>query len=291
MREIKTIDGIEFENFSLDGEVGFIEPTHQYKLMNNPDFKFNSVTTLLKQYEEHFDMEGTAIKCSKNKNNKEYYGRDPQEIMEEWREKGRVASEMGTRLHNYGEDLLNKVEKPADIPDSPKTKWVDLAVQELWDNGYELAITELLVYSEELALAGQSDILLKKNIGGETYYQIYDWKFLNKPIQKKSYYNRFKRTYKKMSGPFKHLMDCNWIHYSIQLAIYQTLSGDPGRVTEKVLVVVQDGGYDFVPCYPMRVFWDHNNELQAVYEVWNGKWYDSRTDALYKRKPADIVGL
>jgi hypothetical protein len=120
---------------------------------------------------------------------------------------------------------------------------------------------------------------------------IYDFKFLKDPIKKKSIYNTRTRKFNKMLGPFKYLDDCNWIHYSIQLAIYQTLTGDPKKIKEKVLVVVTKDGYEFVPCYPMRVFWDHDNKLQAIYEVWNGKWYDSRTNRLYKNKPTDIEGL
>jgi len=92
-----------------------------------------------------------------------------------------------------------------------------------------------------------------------------------------------------MTGIFKHLMDCNWIHYSIQLAIYQTLTGDPQRIREKVLVCVYDEWWEYVPTYPMRVFWDSNNNMQAVYETRKGV-YDSRTDKLGRKWPDDIKG-
>jgi hypothetical protein len=68
------------------------------------------------------------------------------------------------------------------------------------------------------------------------------------------------------------------------------MSGDPEKIKEKVLVVVYDDKYEFVPCYPMRVFWDTNNNLQAVYEIYNGKVYDSRVDVLLDKWPDDIKG-
>lgn len=284
---MRNVDGNEYDNISTDKAVGFIEDTHKYVLIEEPELQFNSVTTLIKEFEnEEFISEEKALECSLNKKS-QYYGREVDDILREWRE----ASEMGTRLHSYGEALLNKVNKYV-IPESPKAQWVPKIVEFLFESGYEVAITELLVYSVELKLAGQSDIILKKkNKEGVYDYMIYDWKFLKEPIKKKSYYNRMKGGYKKMSGPFKYLSDCNWIHYSIQLAIYQTLTGEPERVKEKVLIVVNEDKYEFVPCYPMRVFWDNNNELQAVYEIWDGRWYDSRYDSLYKSKPRDIRGI
>lgn len=289
MREKLEVNGIVLDNISMDKRVGFIEDTHTYIMLDNDDFEFNSVTTLIKEFEyEEFIPEDVARRVTKEKKS-QYYGRDYKEVMEEWVE----ASRMGTRLHEYGEKLLNgETVAEEDIPNSPKAKWVPILIQEIKSKGYELARTELLVYSEELRLAGQSDIILKrKRPGSDDYdYMIYDFKFLKDPLKKKSYYNPVSRRYKSMSGPFRYLQDCNWIHYSIQLAIYQTLTGDPSRIIEKVLVVVNENGYEFHPCYPMRVFWDENLELQAVYETWDGMYYDSRMDCKYKQKPTDIVG-
>jgi len=289
MRGLVEVNGRQLDNISLDKKVGFIEDTHTYIMLDDAQFKFNSVTTLIKEFEyEEFVSEDVAKRVVKNKNS-QYFGRDYLEVMEEWVE----ASRMGTRLHDYGEKLLNgEIVKEEDIPNSPKAKWVPILIQDIKSKGYELATTELLVYSVDLQLAGQSDIILKKKRpNSEEYdYMIYDFKFLKDPLKKKSYYNPISRKFKCMGGPFRYLHDCNWIHYSIQLAIYQTLTGDPVMVTEKVLVVVNENGYEFHPCYPMRVFWDENNQLQAVYETWDGMYYDSRMDCKYKQKPRDILG-
>lgn len=282
---------MKYDNMSIDGRVGFIERGHKYVLIDNPKLKFSSVTTQLKKYHEKFDAERLSNEVSQ-KEGSPWFGMNPEDIRAAWSAKGQKASGEGTRLHSYGEDLLNGKEVIA--PDLPKAKWVPKAIDDIFNKfGYELAKTELLVYSEILQLAGQSDIILKKkwHEDDEDYsYAIYDWKFLSNPVEKKSFFNPRTRQYKKMFGPFKHLLDCNWIHYSIQLAIYQTMSGDPGKIKEKVLVTVYDDSYEFVPCYPMRVFWDTNNNLHAVYEIFNGKVYDSRVDKLLDKWPEDITG-
>ena len=281
---------MEYDNQSIDGKVVFYEEGHKYKMLEDDDFEFNSVTTLIKQYYEEFD----SVKFSELVSKKEtspYFGLDPAEIRKMWEKKAEKAAKEGTILHAYGEDLLNgKDVKP---PVLTKARWVPKAIKDIYETlNYKLAKTELLVYSELLHLAGQSDIILKKKWGeDEDYsYAIYDWKFLSKEIERKSYYNPYTKTYKKMMKPFHHLLDCNWVHYSIQLAIYQTMSGDPARIKEKVLVIVYDTKYEFVPCYPMRVFWDADKQLQAIYEVYNGKIYDSRVDKLLDKWPTDIKG-
>lgn len=287
---------MRYDNVSVDGKVGFKEIGHKYSLLTNDKFKFKSVTTIIKDYHEKFDELYHADRMSKKKTSV-YYGKDPKDIIDLWKRKAKKAADEGTLLHAYGEDLLNN-KKDLTVPKHlVKSKWVPKIVTKLYNDGYKLAKTELLVYSEVLNLAGQSDILFKKLSGHtdidkkEIYdYFIFDWKFLGKKIEMKSYYNPYTRQYKKMMKPFHHLLDCNWIHYSIQLAIYQTLTGEPSRVKEKVLVIVNDDEYNLVPCYPMRVFWDESKQLQAVYEIFNGKVYDSRIDKIINKWPGDIKG-
>lgn len=294
MREPITIEGVQYDNLSPDGKVGFIEEGHIYRYFPDPDFKFTSVTTIIKDYEEEFDEFLQSERCSKNKRKPQYYGRPPEDIRKEWSDKANAASSMGTLLHDYGEKLLNGEDVPAEhIPDSPMAKYVPELVKDLWGQGYELDMTELLVYNTYLGYCGQSDIVLKKKLSDGKYKKmIYDFKFLSKPIQKKSFFNPRTRKYKYMSGPFKWLMDCNWLHYSIQLSIYQTLAGQPqDTFTEKVLVVVTKDGYEFVPCLPMRVFWDDKKQLQCVHMTYKGEWYDSRTNRFYKDMPSIPDGI
>jgi ATP-dependent exoDNAse (exonuclease V) beta subunit len=109
-------------------------------------------------------------------------------------------------------------------PDLAKTRFVEDLHKELTSK-YVLAKTELL-YSLELRMAGQVDLLMRNE--DSTEYHILDYKFIKEPLEK-SYYNRFTRKYKMMSGPFSRLMDTNYSHYSIQLEIYRYLMGAVGR--------------------------------------------------------------
>ena len=281
---------MEYDNASLDGNVIFFEKNHKYKFIDDPDQEIISVTTYLKNFHEEFDTKRISKDASMKKGSI-YFGMSTGDIQEMWRKKAYKGSSEGTMLHSYSEDIWNG--KVTSAPALTKAQWVPQAINDMRTKfGYELAKTELLVYSRVLQIAGQSDMILKKKWGNdENYsYAIYDWKFLSKELEKKSFYNRSTRQYKKMFHPFHHLLDCNWIHYSIQLAIYQTLTGDPSMVKEKVLAIVYDDKYEFVPCYPMRIFWDTNNTLQAVYETFNGKYYDSRVDKILDRWPGDIAG-
>jgi ATP-dependent exoDNAse (exonuclease V) beta subunit len=105
-----------------------------------------------------------------------------------------------------------------------------------------LAKTELLVYSLELRMAGQVDLLMRNE--DSTEYHILDYKFIKEPLERKSYYNRFTRKYKMMSGPFSR-MDTNYSHYSIQLEIYRYLMGAVGRKVKTTYGCYSEG-YELV---------------------------------------------
>jgi hypothetical protein len=311
-KDVKMSNGevMTFDNMSPDGKVGFLDKDHVYINIDRPTQPYSkSVTGLIGLYYDKFDPIEQAKRVVKNKRNLTYYGRDWKEVMEEWVALGKEAADMGTQLHAYGEALLNN-DTSITPPDSPKAQYVPIIVHELLkEQEYELAKTELLVYSDLLDLAGQSDIILKKGYINEDSlenknlikrkfppiteydYMIYDWKFLSKPLEKKAFYSHKKRSFKMMKGPFKYLHDCNWIHYSIQLAIYQTLTGMPKKIKEKVLIVVNDDGYEYVPAYPMRVYWDTNHKLQAVYETYYGKWYMSEYGKMFNEKPEGLEGV
>ena len=81
---------------------------------------------------------------------------------------------------------------------------------------------EYLIYRTSsdgvLKVAGQIDLLVKD--GNDIY--IYDYK-TNKEIKQKSYFNRNKKSYECMKFPLNNVMDCNYMHYSLQLSLYAYL--------------------------------------------------------------------
>ena len=81
MRGKVEVNGRVLDNISIDNKVGFIEDTHTYIMLEDDTFKFNSVTTLIKEFEyEEFIPEDVARRVVKDKKS-QYYGRDYKDVM------------------------------------------------------------------------------------------------------------------------------------------------------------------------------------------------------------------
>lgn len=69
-----------------------------------------------------------------------------------------------------------------------------------------------------LRIAGQIDLLIKD--GNDIH--IYDWK-TNKKLDQKSYFDSKTKKYQMMKFPLNNVMDCNMMHYTMQLSTYAYL--------------------------------------------------------------------
>ena len=162
---------MKYDNVSIDGKVGFIEEGHKYEVVDGEPIQFTSVTTLIKDHYEEFDEDKRSKKKSESSDPK-YAGKSPDEIKKMWRDNATQKSGEGTILHEYGQHLLDyrSLKEGGKLPKAPelvKARHVPVIVDDLLLR-YELAKTELLVYSEKLKIAGQSDIILKKVKDGKT---------------------------------------------------------------------------------------------------------------------------
>lgn len=276
--------GMECQNLSPNGKVLFIEEGHKYyhedDIINgvltsfeDSKYAFRSPTGLIAEFYEHFDTIPQAKKYVKRHKLSITW----EQLVHAWDMLGIIASDEGTVLHGYGESLFNKWPMPR--PDLLKATYVDNLYKHLTSR-LKLAKTELLVYSDVLRLAGQVDLLMK-NEDSSKYY-ILDYKFLREPLEMKSYYNRFTRKYKMMTGPFNRLMDTNFFHYSIQMELYRYLMGSVGnKVVAKKLMVVTKDGYNLVEGHPMKIWVNTDGILHARYPHYKGKIYDSSKDPEY----------
>lgn len=283
---------IECQNLSINGRVFFLEDGHKYYHeddaqdntvlpFENSKYAFRSPTGLIKDFHEEFD---TILEAKK------YVIRHKlaitwEQLVFAWEMLGDLASFEGTTLHGYGESLFNKWGMQP--PELNKTRFVEALHKELTSK-YVLAKTELLVYSLELRLAGQVDLLMRNK--DSTEYHILDYKFIKEPLERKSYYNRFTRKYKMMGGPFSRLMDTNYSHYSIQLEIYRYLMGAVGRkVKTKRLMVVTPEGYELVSTIPMKIWATKDGIMHAKYIHYKDKIYDSSKDPVYLENPYRLI--
>ncbi|MCK5788251.1 MAG: hypothetical protein KAH32_04605 [Chlamydiia bacterium] len=295
---------LEVDNVSPDKKVIFLEQGHHYfhiddiidnKLVafKKSKYEFKSPTGILSAFKEKFDSERISEQYVKKHN----LDISALELRKQWEEKARVASDRGSKLHAYCESIYDKWDFGS-IPDEPQARHAEDALRVLESGGWKLIQTELLVYNTKLKLAGQVDLLLKKRFKDSkgnkvTRMGIFDYKFLKEPIQKKSFYNYSTKKYKMMTGPFKHLMDCNYFHYSIQMELYRMLMGKAGKkVARKTLVIMTEDDYNFVEGYDMKIWVDNFGTLQAKYKLPRGDMYDSSKDEKYDRdEPYQIINI
>ncbi len=191
----------------------FDEPSHTYTVNGTHD-GYISVTKFLHCFFPHFDPIKIIrkMRAGANWKSSKYYGRTDQEIMDEWNENGRQASEAGTKMHLAIEQFLNDAEYliPADVKATPEWRYF----QKFWsDFGGDLEPyrMEWEVWVEEIKLAGSIDGVFRRKSDGK--FLIYDWK-RSKEIKSDNPFG---------SGlpPVEHLPDTNYWHYTLQLNVYR----------------------------------------------------------------------
>ena len=192
-----------FMNHILDNGIVLNEELHEYRLIDRPEASFTSVTTYVEHFFEGFDALKIATKLVNN--HPKYSDHTVESLMAEWK----ATADYGTRVHHEIEKWIKERIEPEDKKAIHGRDW--LAQYELRSDMDVLS--EVIVYSTELSIAGTVDILAKDNATGE--YDIIDWK-TSKKIETASY--------RKKMGTHpstRHVMDCNFYHYSLQLSLYR----------------------------------------------------------------------
>lgn len=212
------------------------------------DVKYISVTTLIGKYEQPYDKEFWSfykaierlITADQFKTQKkmlletkrvnvqhfcdlfeltnEQILEMQQTVLNEWDVTNKESTERGTRIHAEIENSFYK---------TPKCDLKKYGLQGEFNcqkGNYKLldekgVYPEYLIYFETqdkiLNIAGQIDLLIKD--GNDIY--IYDWK-TNKKLDSKSYYDGKSKKYVSMKYPLLKIMDCNLMHYTMQLSTY-----------------------------------------------------------------------
>jgi len=185
-----------------DKNIILIEDIHEYRLLDNPDAEFTSATTFVKLFFRPFDKIGIANNLTSTHN--KYMHLSPEELVREW---DKIAEE-GTAIHNEIENYINDKTEPTKIKSKHAVQWL----KSYASDRYEF-LSEIIIYSEELEIAGSIDVLIHDKKNGT--YKMLDWK-TNKKIDTKSY-NQKMGTHPATAN----LMDCNFTHYSLQLSLYR----------------------------------------------------------------------
>lgn len=231
-----------------NGNIAFIEETHKYFDVTNPDAKFTSVTTMIHEYTQPFDKEFWSAYKALEKllpkdvwnvekksllNSKKFdkvlldlhsisendFNREQQGILDEWDNENRKSCERGTKIHADLENSFYQKKKDIDISKFEiggkfecRKDYSELDIE----NGvYPEYLISRVSEDGKLRIAGQIDLLVKK--GNKII--IADWK-TNKKIETKSFFNNKTKTSVKMKFPLNNLDDVNYWHYTLQLSTY-----------------------------------------------------------------------
>jgi len=235
-----------------NGNVKYNDASHVYWDDNG---KYISVTTLIGKYgqpfnrkfwsaykalekimtPEEFKMEKGQMLATKKidipyiletYNIKEVdFNKAQQDILDQWQEKNKQSCARGTKIHAELENLYTS-KKETDLKKfglggkfkvntNASLKEENLKILDI-DKG---VFPEYLVYSNsndgKLKLAGQIDLLIKD--GNDII--IYDYK-TNEHLDDTSYFDIRTKKNQMMKYPLNTLMDCNKIHYTLQLSTY-----------------------------------------------------------------------
>lgn len=244
--EQKTLFGFQVDK--ENDEVIYSDEPHIY-LSKEDGSKYISVTTLVKQYENEFNeaffskykaLEALAdpdhfslVKdgllntqiwkpdlLEKLKIDQVEFDAKVEEILDTWHNTRDEACEHGTWVHALAESsFYDKSEFDLSSFGCPT-----LVGKYSCKRGYYPKKLEEGIYPEYLVswispeglkISGQVDLLVRD---GDDLF-VFDYK-TNKEIKKRSYYNKNKKRNVMMKYPLNGLMDCNWVHYQLQLSLY-----------------------------------------------------------------------
>lgn len=192
----------DYNNFNIEN-IRLERESHTYILEDNENIEFTSVTTFLSEFFEKFDSEKIANKLV-NKVPK-YAHLTAEELIAQWNE----ARDHGTKVHNEIEDYLLENVKPSEIKAINAIDWLNKNC----NSEEHLALSEKIVYSEELKLAGSIDLIIHNKKTNK--YSLVDWK-TNAKITTNSF-NGKSGTHRITSD----LEDCKYTLYALQLSLYR----------------------------------------------------------------------
>ena len=189
----------------VDKDIILKEPGHKYVLQTDPSIDFHSVTEVIGNYFQPFDKQAIAEKLVAR--NIKYADTTVEALIAKWD----AARDYGTKVHNEIELYINQSIIPDETRSSNAIEWLEKYQMKSDIDIYP----EIKIYSKELKIAGSLDILAHDK--HTDMYEIIDWK-TSKSIDTTSF-NRKMGTHPITS----HLMDCKFVHYSMQLSFYRYL--------------------------------------------------------------------
>lgn len=191
-----------------------------------------------------------------------------QDILDAWKKKTEEACARGTAIHAEKENVF--YEKPKHDLSRFNLSGEYTCKKDYYELDQERgAYPEYLVYfnDKEVKIAGQVDLLIKD--GNEI--TIIDYK-TNAKLDSKSYYDNRSKKHQCMKYPLSNIMDCNLMHYTIQLSMYAYMVKqlNPEFVIKKLMIIHYDhdgGEHEYVLDYKeaevIKLIKDHRKNVIA----------------------------
>jgi hypothetical protein len=218
---------------------------HGYLIAGHERTEFTSVTTWVGSHFAKFDADKVIplmMGGRKWNDSHECWGMTPPEIKAHWAEKGRVAAEAGTALHDRIEVFMNRLdadhsharlletEASADLTDEP-IEWHYFLHYLAATKQLVPFRTEWMVFDEELRIAGCIDMVYQNEDGT---LSIYDWKRCGGLCDKAGRWDEACDP-----PPIAHLADTKYTHYALQINVYKAILERQYGYTVRDMCLVQ----------------------------------------------------
>jgi len=189
--------------------ISFEPSTHTYTVDDKP---FTSVTTLLSTWFAKFDADKVIAKMKPT-------GKTPDELKAEWEQKGKLAAELGTQLHQSIEAYFKGTPVPLD------TVEYGYFIDFVDTNKLNTFQVEWCLYHEPTTLIGTIDYVSKRPDGS---LDLYDWK------RSSELSKGFGRC---LLPELSHIPDSKYWKYTLQLNLYRFLAEENGYKVNKMFIV------------------------------------------------------
>ena len=190
---------------------------------HRPDYTLYANSDMIKIAKGFQDI---IIPVDWNEKNK-YWGMTSKEIQDLWKENGRVSSTAGTKMHYDIECFYNDCEVEVE-EDNIEWNYFEKFEADIGSK-MEPYRTEWMVWDKELKFAGSIDMIYENDDGS---LELYDWK-RSKGI-------KFGNDWESATTEcIKHLPNCNYMLYSLQLNTYKAiLEKNYGKKVKGMYLVV-----------------------------------------------------
>jgi hypothetical protein len=191
--------------------------------------RYLSSTQIVEMFRRKFDA-ATAAQIQEDKS-----GRPAEEFIRIWKDINLKSLDRGNIIHDLRDEITNnrafeviygkpfRVQNPQLFPTRDMSQWPDGVYT---DNKQDV------LYRHDYRIAGRPDRYTIVTEDGIRYVHIDDYK-TNRRLRTRSYCDPV-QGYQMMLEPISHLMDCEMVHYTLQLSLYMFMfeyqGFKPGRM-------------------------------------------------------------